>query len=186
MSTVVRVECYNPEWAQAYLGIKDRLWPVVGPYAIGIEHVGSTSVPGLAAKPVIDIDIVFSGKSEDLEEIKQGLEKIGYAYNGDQGIPERFAFKYTGSTPIMRHNLYACVDGCLALRNHIMIRDHLRENEADREAYGALKQQLVEKYSDDINAYCENKTDFLVDVLSRCGLSDEERREITGVNVNTS
>lgn len=159
----VIVQDYNKSWPSHYQAIKSNIWPIVKAYAKSIEHVGSTSVIGLAAKPIIDIDIVIS-TYDNFTIIKKSLEKIGYEYRGDLGIKHRESFyiedlKYP-------HHLYVCLDGSLALYNHLVLRDHLRSNIDDVNKYSNLKKMLASKYPNDINSYVEEKTDFILDILS--------------------
>src|SRR5262245_51865013 len=100
--------------------------------AVTIEHVGSTAVPGLAAKPIIDMDVVIRSRS-DLPAVITRLATLGYQHQGDLGIPDREAFRPPPGLP--PHHLYVCLAGCAALRNHITLRDHLRSHPADAATY---------------------------------------------------
>ena len=144
-----------------------------------MEHVGSTSVEGLAAKPIIDADIVIDDMGV-LDEIRHRLEEAGYEYLGERGISERFAFRC--KQPEFAHNLYVCVDGCLALRNHLSFRDHLRSHADDRRRYGELKRSLARRYPDDIDAYVRGKTAFITDILRNYGVGEEQLDIIEGQN----
>jgi GrpB-like predicted nucleotidyltransferase (UPF0157 family) len=101
-----------------------------------IEHVGSTSVPGLAAKPVIDMTVVVPTPAA-MGAVIARLATLGYRHRGDLGVPGREAFDRPGGTP--DHNLYACVAENDGLRNHLALRDHLRGNPAAARSYGSLK-----------------------------------------------
>ncbi len=96
MSLVV-VTAYDPEWPRTFERIRAHVWPAVRHAAMSIEHVGSTSVPGLRAKPVIDACIVVASR-RDIPHVVKGLTKVGYLHRGDLGVPGREAFKTTGST----------------------------------------------------------------------------------------
>jgi GrpB-like predicted nucleotidyltransferase (UPF0157 family) len=99
---------------------------------------GSTSVPGLAAEPTIDIDIVVA--EGDVEAATAALVAIGYEPLGDLGIPNRYAFEPPPGS--VRTNTHVVVDGCLSLRNHLAVRDVLRRDQALRDEYGSLKKSL--------------------------------------------
>src|SRR5258708_39430665 len=91
---------------------------------VAIEHVGSTSVPGLAAKPIIDCDLIVSGA--DVSAASSVLVSLGFTPLGELGIPQRWAFKEPAR--LAGTNTYVIVDGCLSLRNHLAVRDVLRAN----------------------------------------------------------
>lgn len=91
----VEVLVYEPMWALEFAAIRDRLQSALAGSIEGIEHVGSTSVPGLAAKPIIDIDVVI-GESQGFGPIIAKLEELGYLHEGDKGITGRESFRYEG------------------------------------------------------------------------------------------
>ena len=101
----VLVEEYNPKWKSEFECIADELLVVLSGKIISIEHVGSTSVEGLAAKPIIDMDIVID---KNFEEVRQALESLEYSYEGDLGVSGREAFKYENKPYLMAHHLYVC------------------------------------------------------------------------------
>lgn len=176
MSEVVVVD-YDPEWPAIFEQLRTEIWPAVSELAISIEHVGSTSVPGLAAKPVVDLDVVVPPGR--VPEGIARLEALGYEHRGDLGIPGREALRRPPDAP--RHHLYLCPADSPALANHLAIRDHLRANPPVAERYGALKNDLARRFPNDIDAYIEGKTDFLVAILREVGfaedvVSDIERR----------
>ena len=118
---------YDEKWITEFERIKKELLIVLKGYIIAIEHVGSTSVEGLAAKPVIDIDVIINDYSS-FEDIKSRLAQIGYAHEGDLGIKDREAFKYENKPHLMKHHLYVCPAYSEELKRHIAFRDYLRQN----------------------------------------------------------
>ena len=144
-----------------------------------IEHVGSTSVPGLAAKPIIDLDVVVASE-ETVARCVDRLAPLGYVHGGTLGLEGRHAFFPPPASAA--HHLYACVEGSLALRNHLGLRDHLRSHPEDARAYGALKLRLAAAHPDDLGAYLEAKTPFLVGLLAKLGLDEDELSSIVDVN----
>jgi GrpB-like predicted nucleotidyltransferase (UPF0157 family) len=132
--------------------------------------VGSTAVAGLAAKPVIDLDIVISCRDELCKAV-MALGRLGYEHQGNLGIEDRDAFR----TPPdgLAHNLYVCPRESLALRDHIRLRDHLRTHPPDVAAYSALKKQLAEKFPHDMESYVEGKSAFILSILAQYGLSTD-------------
>ncbi len=163
----VIVEDYNPEWKKEFERISSELLAVLTEKIISIEHVGSTSVQGLAAKPIIDIDIVID---KNFEEIKQALEAVGYIYEGDLGIPGREAFRYENKPYLMRHHLYVCNKENEELHRHITFRDYLRLHKEEREIYSAIKKDMAFKYPYDIDSYIEGKQPVILEIYKKCGL----------------
>lgn len=121
MSALVVVD-YDPSWPEVFAGLTVPLVRALRELATRIEHVGSTAVPGLAAKPVIDIDVVVD-ESEVPEAIAR-LVGLGYTHLGDCGIPQREALRRPAGSPV--HHLYVCPSTSPALANHLAVRDHLR------------------------------------------------------------
>jgi GrpB-like predicted nucleotidyltransferase (UPF0157 family) len=138
------VSPYSATWPVHFAEISTHLSALLAstPY-VSIEHVGSTSVPGLAAKPVLDIDIVAT--RAQLDAVISALSRDpGLLYMGELGIVDRHAFRAPGRVPEM--NLYVCIEGCAALRNHIGVRDLLRRDLALRDEYARLKLELAGRY----------------------------------------
>jgi GrpB-like predicted nucleotidyltransferase (UPF0157 family) len=160
----VRIVPYDAQWPEQFREIQGRLWAAISGLAIRIEHVGSTSVPGLAAKPVIDIDILIDSRDR-LPAVVARLAELGYEHRGDLGIPDRDAFRPPDGPP--PHHLYVCPAESLALRNHLVFRDHLRHHSEDAAEYAALKSRLAESFAHDRERYTEGKTEFVLSILSR-------------------
>ena len=171
MSKKIVVEPYNSNWISQFQDLKNMIWPAVIDVAKSIEHVGSTSVPGLAAKPVIDIDIVIADMSKLNGAIK-ALANLGYQHRGNLGIEDREAFRLI--EPIHKHNLYVCPEGSIALRNHLCLRDSLRRDPSLRDEYAALKWRLSEEFPNSIDNYVDGKTDFILRVLEKSGFRPSE------------
>jgi GrpB-like predicted nucleotidyltransferase (UPF0157 family) len=185
------VEEYNSKWAHAFNELKHAyLTHLEG--NLRIEHVGSTSVPGLAAKDIIDIDIVVKHKGEVTSLIGQ-LEELGYIHQGDLGIEGREAFKRSlVEAPLMYehhskwhpHHLYVCLEDSLAFKNHMALKDYLMAHEDAVKEYSELKMALAHKYPHDIDRYCSEKTPFITRILKACGFSEDQIAEITKANVD--
>ena len=160
---------YDSQWKQDFLKIKDELADALGQLALDIEHVGSTSVPGLPAKPIIDIDVVIEDYSM-LNQVIHALEKIGYHHEGDMGIKGREAFGYDGKEHLRNHHLYVCPRDSAELHRHIAFRDYLRSHpEAVRE-YGRIKEEGARLYPFDIDGYIEYKTSCIEKIYAEIGL----------------
>ncbi|MBN1648567.1 MAG: GrpB family protein [Spirochaetales bacterium] len=167
---------YNPEWPGRFRRIRDVIAESLDNPDITIEHIGSTAVPGFAAKPIIDIDIVF-GDYADFADIKSRLELIGYFHNGDQGIPGREAFKRDPAAvkhdilDTISHHLYACPADSAELRRHLLFRDHLRRNARARQEYRELKLELARETDNDRKKYAALKEararEFVLKIVER-------------------
>ncbi|GAB5526189.1 MAG: GrpB family protein [Roseivirga sp.] len=164
---------YTDSWVEKFQSIRLALDTSLQGIDYTIEHVGSTSIDGLDAKAIIDIDIIYEQATE-FEQIKAGLISIGYYHNGDQGIPQREVFKRTGTqhsgvldnTP---HHLYVCLAGSPGLNRHLLFRDHLRKNDEARLTYQAMKYELAARANQDKKRYAELKelhiNDFVDSVI---------------------
>ena len=175
--TIVVVD-YDPRWSELFEALRARVASALGELALAIEHVGSTSVPGLAAKPIIDMDVVVRGG--DVAEGIARLAQLGYRHRGDLGILEREAFEPPAGSPA--HHLYLCPEDSQALANHRAVRDFLRGDPVAARAYGELKKQLAAAHGRDIDGYIAGKTAFLVGVLREVGFSPDALSAITRMN----
>ena len=146
--------------------IKDELTSALGQLAIGIEHVGSTSVEGLSAKPIIDIDVVIEDYTV-LEEVVSALGAIGYRHEGDLGIPGREAFKYDGKDHLRKHHLYVCPADSPELKRHVSFRDYLRTHSDAVREYSHIKEEGAKRYPNDIERYIEHKSPFIETIYAK-------------------
>lgn len=162
----IEVVPYNPEWKNEFEKLRGMINDYIGDLILSIEHVGSTSVEGLSAKPIIDIDVVISSYDQ-LPKIIERLSQFGYVHEGNLGVEGREAFKRTFDDGLIKYHLYVCpVDGRGYLE-HIAFRDYLRSNETTRKEYELLKLELAERYRNDIDNYCLNKTEFVRNILNK-------------------
>ncbi len=136
-------------------------------------------MPGLAAKPIIDMSIVVQS-STDIPTVIGRLAALGYRHRGNLGIEGREAFHQPPDLP--RHHLYACPEGTIGLLNPLALRDYLRTNADAARRYAALKKQLAQEYADDVDGYTVAKTDFILTILRRVGFSEEQLASIEHMN----
>jgi len=155
---------YDPRWPEQFATLRSRIAGVLGPLAAAIEHVGSTAVPGLAAKAIIDLDVLLT-TAADFPLVASRLASLGYKHEGDLGIPKREAFQAPPDD--IHHHLYVCPPGSGAYQEHITFRDFLRAHPQDAEAYGTLKRRLAVEFSDDRDGYTRAKTAFVLGILRR-------------------
>jgi GrpB-like predicted nucleotidyltransferase (UPF0157 family) len=170
---------YDPEWVARFEALRAPIWDGVREIALSIEHVGSTAVPGLAAKPIVDMTVVVPSRRDVPRAIAQ-LQGLGYRHRGDLGIAGREAFHAPPDLPA--HRLYVCAKNSLALANHVALRDWLRSHPDDARAYGALKARLAIRFRDDIDGYVDGKTAFIAAILARAGMAASEIEIIAAAN----
>lgn len=160
---------YDENWAHAFRDIEAELKAALGSLAKRIEHVGSTSVPGLWAKPIIDIDTVIENRSL-LDRVIRALETAGYRHEGDLGIPGREAFAYEGKTHLMKHHLYVCAEDSRELKRHLAFRDYLRAHPEAVNEYGRVKREAAALYPYDIDGYIAHKSPFIAKIYEELRL----------------
>jgi GrpB-like predicted nucleotidyltransferase (UPF0157 family) len=161
---IVRLVPYTPEWNVYFEREKTALQQLLGTYPLDIQHVGSTSIPGMLAKPIIDIAIAV----QDFEQARVCIpliESLGYEYKGEFGIPHRHYF--VKGDPRLFHIHMSEIDS-MEWKNTLLFRDYLRDHPAIAKEYAQLKQQLAMKYPNDREAYLEGKTEFVEGVLAKC------------------
>jgi GrpB-like predicted nucleotidyltransferase (UPF0157 family) len=133
--------------------------------ALRIDHVGSTSVPGLAAKPIIDMDIVVAGE-DDVRPVIDRLHAIGYRWRGDLGVVGREAFRRPADDGLPDHHLYLVVENSRAHLDHWLLRDRLRQDPDARDRYAALKRRSVELADRDLDVYVAAKAGVVAELLT--------------------
>lgn len=183
MSAVVLAD-YDERWPAEFAALRDVYLHALGELAIAVEHVGSTAIPGMLAKPVIDIDIVIA-RGVDLSLVVAALARLGYRHNGCQGIPGREAFKRDDYSDVPRdgsgrswpaHHLYACTADATELHRHLVFRDWLRAHPDEAAAYADLKRKLARVHADDREAYCDAKTEFVETTIREADAWQRGRR----------
>lgn len=160
--SIVVVE-YDKKWPDDFLKIKDQLQKVLT-VQCEVHHVGSTSIPGMKAKPLIDIDVGLENW-EDFETVKNALSEIGYEHEGDRGIKGREAFCRDGKVhneilDSIDHHLYVCSFENEEYKRHILFRDYLRKHTEARDRYNQIKEEILAKVGPENRAgYVQMKED---------------------------
>lgn len=160
---------YDDKWSLNFQEIEKELKEALGDIALKIEHVGSTSVINLAAKPIIDIDVVIDSIS-DLYNAIDKLAKIDYIFEGDLGIKDRYAFRYENKSHLQTHHLYVCPKNSQELIRHLSFRDYLRNNPEDVIEYSKVKKEGARLYLNDIDKYIEYKSLWINNIYNKCGI----------------
>ncbi|MEP6794242.1 MAG: GrpB family protein [Saprospiraceae bacterium] len=176
--TKILIEDYSALWALTFQLLKSIYELHLNDLVIDIQHIGSTAVYGLAAKPIIDIDLIIADRN-NLTSVIEKLSLLGYDHLGDLGITEREAFKRkSDKTPLdgssrtwHEHNLYVCPSDSISLKNHLALRDFLLTHPEKAKEYGELKKRLVSENPYDMDLYVERKTPFIIAILKDLGFS---------------
>lgn len=168
----VKLEKYNPVWKEMFLKENENLEKIFGNIAIEIEHVGSTSIEGLSAKPIIDIQVVIN-KFSDFDKIRYIFEKEPYSIKEDSPKDEILIRK--GNEENRTHFIHVVEKNSLRHTNTILFRDYLRKNRNIMLEYEKLKINLAQRYFDNRKMYTASKNDFIQNVLR---LAKEEVRGI--------
>lgn len=163
-SGIVRLEPYDPAWPDLFAAEADRLQKLFAAagLVVTVEHTGSTAIPGLAAKPILDILGGYPERTPVTEYINV-LTAAGYVHRGEQGIPGREFFRR--GNPRSYHLHLTPIDSRFWL-DHLTFRNRLRADKALRDAYAALKHDLAARFPRDREAYIEAKGPFVNGILS--------------------
>jgi GrpB-like predicted nucleotidyltransferase (UPF0157 family) len=157
----VDVVDYDPTWPEEFERLKSRVVAVLGDEAVVVEHVGSTAVPGLAAKPVVDLYAVVV----DIARASALLRTVGYVPEGELGVPGRLGFAWPDGE--RRHHLYICHPNHAGLESVVRFRDYMRNHDREASEYSELKRELAISHRNDRDAYAAGKGDFIAAVLER-------------------
>jgi GrpB-like predicted nucleotidyltransferase (UPF0157 family) len=160
------VRQYDPQWRRWFEDLRARVWPAVEDVALRIEHVGSTAVEGMAAKPIIDLDVVVASEAQVPLAIER-LRTLGYRWQGDLGVEGRQAFAAAAELALPEHHLYVVVENNRAHLDHWLLCDLLRSDPEARERYGALKQRTVAVANGNIDFYVAAKASLVAELLTR-------------------
>ena len=165
-SVAVAVVPYDPDWPARFAALAERVTRAFAhapAIALRVEHVGSTAVPGLCAKPVIDLDVLVA--ADDLPAAIARLATLGYVHEGDKGIAGREAFAWPAGEA--RHHLYLGTPDASPIRDHLAFRDHLRAHPEVAADYAARKRELATRFAHDRGAYQAGKDAFVAAVTAR-------------------
>ena len=168
----IEIVAYDSRWPASFAELSRVVDRALGPLALSIEHVGSTSVPGLGAKPIVDMDVVIASRSL-FPDVLRALARLGYIHQGDLGISGREAFAHEGPD-VPRdgsgrvwpaHHLYVCAQDNAELARHLALRGYLRAHPESALAYVELKRRLARQFPHDIEGYIEGKAAFIQGIL---------------------
>ena len=162
----VVIAAYDPAWPQVFAGEAQAIRQALGETLVEIEHVGSTAIPGLAAKPVIDIAVSVTSLAEAEAKIP-ALEALGYDCRGENGIPGRLFFRKGLAEFRRTHHLHLVEAGHEQWESMLAFRNHLRVHPGSVQRYEALKRALAERVRDNRAAYTKGKSRFVQATLEK-------------------
>ncbi|WP_133137055.1 bifunctional GrpB family protein/GNAT family N-acetyltransferase [Legionella rowbothamii] len=163
---LIKVLPYDSHWSEQFTQEAQSIQKALGPNCIEIHHIGSTAVPGLAAKPVIDMIPVVLDITQ-VDAMNSLMAALGYEAKGEFGMLFRRFFQKGDTQPSF--NVHVFEQGSSEIERHMKFRDWMREHPEDRDAYAQLKQDLAQLHPDDISAYCFGKENFVSGVDKRTG-----------------
>lgn len=170
-SGAVVVVDYDPRWTDEFTGAARELYASIGPAILGVHHVGSTAVPGLCAKPVLDILVSVPDLNASLKLVP-ALEGIGYEFRPDEEIPDRHYFRRRRGLS-RTHHLSLAEPTSRYSRVTVGFRDALRADSDLAAAYCSLKRDLAKRFPRDRSAYIDGKSEFIAYVLAQMSPPDQ-------------
>lgn len=173
MADDIVVVAYNPDWPRQFANLGRHLRHALGPTAIRIDHIGSTAIPHLAAKPILDIQISVASL-EPIEAYRPALESAGFHWRSDNPDLTKRYFREQPSSP--RTHIHVRRAGSWSEQFALLFRDYLRAHPAEANAYAHLKYELAQQYRENRPAYVESKSPFIWAVIQRAS----EWSQLTG------
>lgn len=162
---------HNSAWGEQFKELAKKMKAVCGDRLVAIHHIGSTSVPGLAAKPLIDM-MPELHHHDDGPGLAPLLEPLGFVYFGAYGIDGRHFFRRKGEVDV---NVHMFETGHIEIERHVVFRDALRSDAALLAAYQSLKEDLASRFPNDVDSYARSKSDFIEGVLRDLGAPERPR-----------
>jgi GrpB-like predicted nucleotidyltransferase (UPF0157 family) len=156
----VKVVPYDSDWPRLYQLEVVRLREALGNEIVSVSHIGSTAIPGMSAKPIIDVllEVMTISKLDDYNEV---MMELGYTPKGEFGIPGRRYFSRNDSNNIRTHHVHAFQTGNMGLIRHLAFRDYMIAHPEDADKYAQLKIELAEAFQWDIDGYCDGKDSYV-------------------------
>ena len=187
VSSTPLVVPYDPEWPRLFAEIRAVIERNIAGKFHAIEHVGSTAVPGMAAKPIIDVDVAV--RSGQFDTVRRRLEALGYEHEGEKGVPGRHSFRLRDAnlgSALARHHLYVLEADADELRRHRAFRDYLRAHPDEAARLSAHKLELAAHLGIDLNEvrqpYQDGKQPMVLEILDKALAWYERRPQTSTVN----
>ena len=166
MTREIIVVPYNNEWPKMYQEEINRVFPVLRNEIVAMHHIGSTSIPEMWAKPIIDILLEVRAISK-IDEYNEAMIDLGYEPRGELGIPGRRYFSRKKPADVRTHHIHVYQSGDINIERHLAFRDYLIAHQKDAQKYVDLKRELARRYPMDTGSYCEGKEAFVGEMESK-------------------
>ena len=157
---------HGPRWRDAFAAETRHISAALGANAVAIHHIGSTAIPDIHAKPVIDLLVEVADVAE-LDARSSAMQSLGYEVMGEYGIPGRRYFRKDDQHGIRTHQIHAFRAGSAEAERHLAFRDYMLAHPAHARAYGELKRKLAEEYPHDMDGYIDGKDGFIKEMDRR-------------------
>jgi len=162
---------HSPKWATLFAAEADRLASVFGSQLVAVHHIGSTAIPGIKAKPVIDILVEVRDIGE-IESFTESMTALGYRPRGEcldnpvPGTPGRFYFS-KDTDGVRSHQVHVCQEGHFDIRDKLLFRDYMTAHPSDARKYSAMKETLAREFRHDTVGYIRGKDEFVKGAIAR-------------------
>jgi GrpB-like predicted nucleotidyltransferase (UPF0157 family) len=176
MTRRVAVVPYDPAWQESYQRESERIVDALGAVVVAIHHIGSTAIPGIVAKPIVDMLLEVSDIGT-LDRDTPRLERLGYEARGEFGIPGRRYFRRNDEGGCRTHHVHAFAAGSAEAQRHLAFRDFMVAHPEEASTYGALKAQLAAQYPNDMDGYMDGKDAYVKAQQARAVAWSAARKE---------
>ena len=170
----VEVVPHSPQWSAAFEDEAPQISTALGANVVAVHHIGSTSIPGIYAKPVIDVMVEVSDITL-VEGCYPQMATLGYEAMGEYGIAGRRYFRKNTPAGVRTHHVHVFEAGSDQVKRHLLFRDYLRTHPDDAQAYSDLKRRLASAHPTDIESYMDGKDGFIQDIDRRAAQWREDR-----------
>jgi GrpB-like predicted nucleotidyltransferase (UPF0157 family) len=160
MARRVEVVPHNPNWRGAFESESKQIAAALDDNVVAVHHIGSTAIPTIHAKPIIDM-LVEVREIAKVDERDSAMQALGYEVMGEFGIPGRRFFRKDNETGIRTHHIHVFEVNSAQVERHLAFRDYMRSHAEDAQKYSELKQELAKKYLNDIEGYVDGKDGFI-------------------------
>ncbi len=164
---------HDPEWRQEFQQEAEQITAALGSAVVTVHHMGSTAIPTIYAKPVIDLLLVVQSVAA-LDEKQTAMEALGYEALGEFGIPERRYFRRNNALGDRTHQVHAFENGSPQITRHLAFRDYIIAHPETAQEYSDLKRELAAQYPNDIEAYMDGKDEFIQEIDQRVAALRQE------------
>jgi GrpB-like predicted nucleotidyltransferase (UPF0157 family) len=178
MTRKIEVVPHKPRWSELFQEAVEDLTAVFGPEIVAAHHIGSTAIPGILAKPIVDVLLVVRD-IDQVDSFNQDMMERGYRPQGEFGIPGR-RFFIKGSESHRTHHIHVFEESHAAVDRHLAFRDYLRAHSDEAQTYSRLKEELARRFPHDIDGYIAGKYDFIKEIERRAQawkIADEQTND---------